>query len=110
MQTTFDRLTIDNLSRIRNEVIKQARANNSYDNLTADLMVHAVLDVLRLRGVHADVLARVISHSEFSSSLTKLDTIARGQFDNKPTSFRQMIDNIKSRLGLPSSYTLPFQA
>jgi len=107
IHTSFDSINSDALARIRNECIKQARALSVYDQLTPDTMLHAVLDVIRIRVEQADILGQVFVDSGWQNKVLKAHDLSRGIFGNHGLSLTDYIRQFLSLTGVPQTFSLP---
>jgi hypothetical protein len=107
VHTSFDSLSSDSLSRLRNEVIKQARAMSVYDQLSADVLIHVIIDVIRTRIEHADILGQVFVNTRWQNKLLKTHDISHGLFGNRGLGFTDYVRYLLTYMGKPAVFQLP---
>jgi len=107
MHTTFDSITSDSLARLRNEIIKQARVHNVYDQLSSDVMIHMIIDIIRIRVEHAKVMGEVFVDSKWQHGLLKAHSISKGLFGNNGLNLADYIRQWLHLTGKPQYFQLP---
>lgn len=107
MHTEFETLSSESLARLRNEIIKQARVLSVYNHLSADIMVHVVLDVIRIRHEHAKILGGVFSDSTWQRQMLRAHDIGLGRFTNQGVGIMDKARNLLSLTGRAVSFSLP---
>lgn len=107
VHTSFDSLTAESMARLRNECIKRARELSVYDRLTADVLIHVIVDVLRIRTEHADILGQVFVDSKWQRRVLKTHDISHGVFGNSGLRLKDYIGQLLTYVGRPATFSLP---